>query len=61
VIVFRVVSESDKMSLLPDISLALVQMIVFLWDIITLPFYFLLCRPWVRTAAFKQVNVGFLG
>ena len=43
------------MSFCPDFMLVLIQIVVFVWGVVTLPFYFLACQPWVKTRAFKQV------
>ena len=44
------------MSFWANFALALVQMVVFIYDIITIPIYFLIYKPWITTAAYKQVG-----
>jgi hypothetical protein len=43
------------MSVMPDIALTFVMIVMFVWDTITFPFYFLAYQPWKKTAAFRQV------
>jgi hypothetical protein len=44
------------MELVTRVGMAIVSMVIFAWDIVTLPIYFLLYRPWQKRRAFRQIR-----
>ncbi len=44
------------MELVTRVALAVVSAVMFVWDVVTLPVYFLIYRPWEKRRAFRQIR-----